>query len=106
MNGQETEAKFYIKDLKKIETRLQNSKAHLTYKGASLLDEGILSRREIEFGVESFELARQFLEELGYQKLAYYEKYRTTYEVADAHVLLDEKPYADLVEIEGENHQA
>jgi adenylate cyclase class 2 len=32
----------------------------------------------------------------------YYEKYRTTYEFEDTLIMLDELPYGDFVEIEGE----
>lgn len=139
MDGQETEAKFYVRNRQKIEARLQKLKARLiqprvleqnirfdwpdgglraegrvlrlrqdtetrlTYKGPSSLEEGTLSRREIEFTVESFEAAREFLEALGYRKLLAYEKYRTTYQLHDVHVMLDEMPYGDFVEIEGED---
>jgi len=77
----------------------------LTYKGPGSSDQGVLSRTEIEFTVEDFEKARQFLEALGYQKHFYYEKYRTTYELqisgVSVHVMLDELPYGNFVEIEG-----
>ncbi len=143
MNGQETEAKFYIQDLKKIELRLrelkaqliqprthevnlrfddaedglrnahrvlrlrQDDKARLTYKGPSTEKEGgILSRREIEFVVEDFEIAREFLEALGYKVVVFYEKFRATYELNDIHIMLDELPYGEFVEIEGENTEA
>ena len=52
--------------------------------------------------MEDFEKAHSFLEALGYQKLVYYEKYRTTYQLEDAFIMLDELPYGDFVEIEGE----
>jgi adenylate cyclase, class 2 len=140
MNGQETEAKFYIRDLRKIELRLQELKAQLiqprihetnlrfdnansdlrrsyrvlrlrqdekarfTFKGPSEEKEGgILSRREIEFVVEDFESARQFLEALGFEAVVFYEKFRTTYELNDTHIMLDELPYGEFIEIEGEN---
>ena len=104
MNGQETEAKFYVQNLRKIELRLQELKAQLiqprihetnlrfdnanndlrssfrvlrlrqdekarfTFKGPSEEQEGgILSRQEIEFVVEDFESAKEFLEALGFQ---------------------------------------
>ena len=143
MNGQETEAKFYIQDLKKIELRLrelkaqliqprtheinlrfddaegglrnahhvlrlrQDDKARLTYKGPSTEKEGgILSRREVEFVVEDFEIAREFLEALGYKVVIFYEKFRTTYDLNDTHIMLDELPYGKFVEIEGETTEA
>ena len=140
MNGQETEAKFYIQDLRKIELRLQELKAQLiqprthetnlrfdnansdlrrsyrvlrlrqdekarfTFKGPSVEKEGgVLSRQEIEFVVEDFESAKQFLEALGYEAVVFYEKFRTTYELNDTHIMLDELPYGEFTEIEGES---
>jgi adenylate cyclase, class 2 len=139
MNGQEIEAKFYVKDLRKVELRLQDLKAQLiqhrvhetnlrfdtvngdlrnnyhvlrlrqdhearlTFKGPGEEDGGILSRREIEFVVGDFESARQFLEALGFHVVLFYEKFRTTYELNATHIMLDELPYGNFVEIEGEN---
>ena len=140
---QETEAKFYVLDLKRVEVRLRELEAHLiqpriletnirfdlpdgrlrserrvlrlrhdtearlTYKGPSQNEQGVLSRTEIEFTVEDFEKARQFLESLGYQPVFYYEKYRTTYLLQPSealiHIMLDELPFGNFVEIEGEN---
>jgi len=57
--------------------------------------------------VGDFEKAKEFMEALGYQKLLYYDKYRTTYELQTSegslHVMLDELPYGNFVEIEGES---
>lgn len=150
---QETEVKFHVRDLERIESRLldldahliqpriletnirfdlpdgglrsegrvlrlrQDTAARLTYKGASKNEQGVLSRREVEFVVEDFEKAKLFLEALGYRKLFYYEKYRTTYELPQtsevlrdlgglAHVMLDELPYGNFVEIEGDSIEA
>ena len=158
---QEIEAKFYVLDLKRIETRLQNlearliqprileanirfdlfddaqprlrsegrvlrlrqdTEARLTYKDPGKSDQGVINRTEIEFTVEDFEKAKLFLEALGYQKLLEYEKYRTTYllesgsllqelpgirkqasGLQSCHIMLDELPYGNFVEIEGED---
>jgi len=97
----------------------QDTEAKLTYKSGGTNEQGVLSRTEIEFVVDDFEKAKQFLEALGYQKLFYYEKYRTTYVLESAsllanfqqqavgfqtcHIMLDELPYGNLVEIEGES---
>jgi adenylate cyclase class 2 len=140
MNGHETEVKFHVRDLKKIETRLLELKAHLsqprthetnfrfdtpdnelrknsrvlrlrqddqarfTFKGPSVEGErGVASRVEIEFVVEDFDRAKQFLEALGFQAMIFYEKYRTTYQLDGVLVMLDELPYGTFVEIEGED---
>ena len=76
--------------------------ARLTYKDNSQQIEGALSRREIEFVVNDFDSAKQFIEALGYEVVFIYEKYRTTFEYKGAHIMLDELPYGNFVEIEGE----
>jgi adenylate cyclase class 2 len=142
LSGRETEAKFYVRDLNRIKSRLLELDARLiqkriletnirfdlpgarlraegrvlrlrrdvdtklTYKSASKNEQGVLSREEIEFVVGDFEKARRFLEALGYEKLVYYEKYRTTYELNDTLIMLDELPYGNFVEIEGETVDA
>jgi adenylate cyclase class 2 len=143
MTGHETEAKFHVRDLRKIEARLlelkarliqprthetnlrfdtensdlrnsqrvlrlrQDDKARFTFKGPSVEKElGVPSRREIEFIVEDHESAKQFLEALGFQAVVFYEKFRTTYELGDTHIMLDELPYGTFVEIEGEDVEA
>lgn len=159
--GRETEAKFYVRHLDRVKSRLEavgasliqervlevnirfdlpggglrargrvlrlrrDKQARLTYKSASTRERGVQSREEIEFVVEDFDKAKQFLEALGYQKLVYYEKYRTTYAIqaserflpnraekqrepldAIIHIMLDELPYGNFVEIEGETIEA
>ncbi len=84
----------------------QDTQARLTYKGPSALDNGTLSREEVEFTVGDFEQARRFLEGLGYVPLVYYEKYRTVHDLGDAHVMLDEMPYGNFVEIEADTVEA
>jgi len=89
--------------------------ARLTYKDNNRHIEGAVTRREIEFVVDDFDSARQFIEALGYDVVFIYEKYRTTYALSsqtsevlrdlrglEAHIMLDELPYGNFVEIEGE----
>lgn len=142
MKGHETEVKFFVRNLKRIETRLLEQQAHLiqprvheinyrydtpdrslrnefkalrlrkdtevkfTFKGPSREHDGVMKRREIEFTVGDFEAAKDFLEALGYTPIVFYEKYRATYEFKGIHVMLDELPYGDFVEIEGEPVEA
>ena len=80
----------------------QDTESRLTFKGSGKERSGILEREEIEFVVEDFEKARQFLEALGYQEVILYEKYRTTFELDDVLIMLDELPYGSFLEIEGE----
>ncbi|MDP2777573.1 MAG: class IV adenylate cyclase [Anaerolineales bacterium] len=137
MNGHETEVKFYIRDLRRIELRLRELKAQLiqpriheinfrydlpdgslrangrvlrlrrdanvilTYKGPSNIIDGVFSRTELETTIGNLETAQGVLEALGYVQFFIYEKYRATYEINDCHIMLDELPYGDFVEIEG-----
>lgn len=143
MDGRETEVKFFVYDLQRIELRLRGLKAQLihprvheinlrfddqngnlrrtskvlrlrrdaetklTFKGPSEEREGgVMSRQEIEFNVGDFEGAKQFLEALGFRAVVFYEKYRTTYGMNGVHIMLDELPYGEFVEIEGEDIDA
>ena len=82
----------------------QDDIARFTFKGPSVEKEGgILSRQEIEFEVGDFDSAKQFLEAIGFQVVVFYEKFRTTYELNDTHIMLDELPYGSFIEIEGGN---
>lgn len=79
----------------------KDTAARMTFKGPASGLEGVRVRQEIEFVVEDFDAARDFLEALGYQVSMGYEKYRTVYDIGDVHITLDELPYGDFVEIEG-----
>jgi len=81
----------------------QDTQARLTYKGPPLLSGEARLRQEIEFQVSDFSAAQAFLEALGYHVILIYEKYRTTYQLGDVLVTLDEMPYGEFVEIEGED---
>ena len=82
----------------------QDDIARFTFKGPSVeKDGGILSRQEIEFEVGNFDSAKHFLEAIGFQVVVFYEKFRTTYEFNNTHIMLDELPYGSFIEIEGEN---
>jgi adenylate cyclase class 2 len=81
----------------------QDSSVRLTYKGAGILESGAVRRQEIELGVSDFDVGRELLAALGFEVVFIYEKYRRTYSVSGAaHAMLDELPYGDFLEIEGE----
>jgi len=79
----------------------QDASAVMTYKGPADLGQGVSARQEIEFQVGDFQAARHLLEALGYRVSIWYEKYRTTYELGEVHVTLDEMPFGSFAEIEG-----
>lgn len=73
----------------------------LTYKGPSTTLGGVLARKEIEFDVSDFDLARKFVEALGFTRKFVYEKYRSTYDYSGHKITLDELPYGNFLEVEG-----
>jgi adenylate cyclase class 2 len=81
----------------------KGGEVRLTYKGPSQTEDGVCIRQEVEFTVSDFEAAKSLLEALGYSVTVMYEKYRTVYNLDAAMVMLDEMPYGDFIEIEGED---
>ncbi|MCY3831451.1 MAG: class IV adenylate cyclase [Chloroflexi bacterium] len=80
----------------------QDEAAKLTYKADSSVESGIVSRFEAEVEVSDFETMDVILRRLGYKVALIYEKYRTTYELDGAEIVLDELPYGNFTEIEGD----
>ena len=81
----------------------QDTRTRLTYKSdGKILDNGLFSRFEAEVEVSDFDTMDTILRELGYETAFIYEKYRTTYDLGGAEVVLDEMPFGHFVEIEGE----
>jgi adenylate cyclase class 2 len=77
--------------------------ARLTYKAPlGKAENGIASRTELEVTVSDFATMEAILAQLGFQALWVYEKYRTTYYLDECAVMLDEMPYGQFVEIEGD----
>ncbi len=80
----------------------QDSRARLTYKGGGSIHDGIISRYEAEVEVSDFDTMATILAKLGFVPYMVYEKYRTTYELDGAEIVMDELPYGNFVEIEGD----
>lgn len=82
----------------------QDDRARLTYKGPAeeAPSAGLQARFEAEVTVDDFDTMALILERLGYRPFMSYEKYRTTYTLAGAEVVLDELPFGHFVEVEGE----
>lgn len=80
----------------------QDNRVRLTYKEGGSVQEHVVSRTEIEVEVSDFDAMQIILGKLGYQPHMIYEKYRTTYELDDAEIVLDEMPYGGFVEIEAD----
>jgi adenylate cyclase class IV len=76
----------------------QDTAAHLTYKRALAT---LQERMEIELEVSDVEAALALFAELGYRVATRYEKYRETFRLDDALVMLDELPFGCFAEVEG-----
>ncbi|MBN2045757.1 MAG: class IV adenylate cyclase [Anaerolineales bacterium] len=79
-----------------------SDKITLTFKGRTEEIEGTSQRPEFEIEVNELEQTRLLLQALGYQVSGFYEKYRTAYRLAGMMITLDELPFGDFIEIEGE----
>lgn len=80
-----------------------DTQARLTFKGPSQFEDGARLRQEIEFVADDFQAAQAFLLALGYKISVIYEKYRTSYDLQNIHIVLDELPFGNFMEIEGED---
>jgi adenylate cyclase class 2 len=72
-----------------------------TFKGPMAFDGGVKSREEVQTGVESFELAIQLFDSLGFKPVFRYQKFREVWRVRDVEVVIDRTPIGDYFEIEG-----
>jgi adenylate cyclase class 2 len=72
-----------------------------TYKGPLAFEGGVKKRDETQTGVESFELAIQLFDQLGFKPVFRYQKYREVWRIKDVEVVLDRTPIGDYFEIEG-----
>jgi adenylate cyclase class 2 len=82
-----------------------DSEARLTFKGPAQSFGGARLREEIEFVASDYETARLFLQALGFEVVMAYEKYRTVYDLENVHITLDELPYGNFLELEGDDPQ-
>ena len=72
-----------------------------TFKGPMSMAGGIKSREEVQTGVESFELAIQLFDSLGFKPTFRYQKFREVWRVRDVEVVIDRTPIGTYFEIEG-----
>src|ERR1051325_6223730 len=63
-----------------------------TFKGPLAFDGNVKTREEVQTGVESFELAIQLFDSLGFKPVFRYQKFREVWRVRDAEVVLDRTP--------------
>ncbi len=65
------------------------------------IEAGIKSREEVQTGVESFELAIQLFDSLGFKPVFRYQKFREVWRFNETEIVLDRTPIGDYFEIEG-----
>jgi adenylate cyclase, class 2 len=80
----------------------QDNRARLTYKDGGTISDGIITRQELEVEVSDLQIMHLILERLGFRVALKYEKYRTTYDYYGAEIVVDELPFGNFVEIEGD----
>jgi adenylate cyclase class 2 len=85
-----------------LRLRLDAAQAILTFKGPVLKDGPFKSREEVETTIGEIAAAQDILRGLGFAPVFRSEKYREEYELAGAHVAIDEAPIGVFVEIEGD----
>lgn len=74
----------------------------LTYKSKGTLERGIITREELEVEVSDFDTMEAILQKFGFEQHMFYEKYRTVYTHNNTHIMLDELPFGNFVEVEGD----
>jgi len=81
----------------------QDDRARLTYKQAlpEQSDTRTTTRLELETEVGDFATMDAILHKLGFYVAMAYEKYRTTYTLHGAEIMLDEMPFGNFIEVEG-----
>ncbi len=81
----------------------QDTAVTLTFKGLSEFDRESEAkvREEIEVQVDDFDRLAMILERVGYQPKQAYEKYREAFRLNNLEIVLDEMPYGQFVELEG-----
>jgi adenylate cyclase class 2 len=75
--------------------------ALVTFKGPVAFEGGVKTREEVQTSVESFEVAIQLFDSLGYKPVFRYQKFREVWRVKNVEVVLDRTPIGDYFEIEG-----
>jgi adenylate cyclase, class 2 len=84
----------------------QDTAVRLTFKGVAH-NEGNPAleakvREELEINIDNFDTAATILERIGFEAKQVYEKYRETFHFGPVEVVLDEMPFGNFVELEGD----
>jgi len=82
----------------------QDTIVRVTFKGPSEADETSEAkvREELEVQVDDFETMAAIFQRLGFQPQQTYEKYRETFQIEGIEIVLDELPFGNFLELEGD----
>jgi adenylate cyclase class 2 len=81
----------------------KDSKTTLTYKSkAPIENDQFKIHQELEVEISDFDTMNLILESLGFHKEQIYEKWRETFVINKTIVCIDQMPFGDFLEIEGE----
>lgn len=82
----------------------RDDRTRLTFKGPARneAESEAKVREELEIEVSDFETTAAILERLGFPAQQIYEKYRETFRLDAVEIVLDEMPFGNFVELEGE----
>jgi adenylate cyclase class 2 len=81
----------------------KDKKTTLTYKSKPPFENDQFKiHKELEVEVDDFEKMNAILESLGFYKVQIYEKWRETFIISETIVCIDQMPFGDFIEIEGE----
>jgi adenylate cyclase class 2 len=82
--------------------RLRDTGESITLAIKEISNDGIEGTQELEFNVDNFEIADQFLNKLGYSSVAYQENKRSSYKLGNVEIEIDSWPQIPpYLEIEG-----
>jgi adenylate cyclase class 2 len=82
----------------------QDDQVRVTFKENAHLEDGVITRTEIEFTAADLDAVKLLFAGLGYYPVVVYEKYRQTFRLGDVLVMLDELPIGNFVEVEAPNN--
>ena len=85
-----------------LRLRIDGQGARLSFKGPPSFEGGVVTRLEHETEVDDAAAARRIVEELGYEAVHHYQKYREVWALGSIQIALDHTPIGDFIEIEGE----
>jgi len=89
----------------RIRLRQTGDKVSLSYK-LPLAAETVKKEIEWETNIDSWQVGEKLLKAMGFHETTAYEKYRTSFDYGEVKIEIDEYPFSNFVEIEGDEELA